>query len=259
MIKKISKILLSAVSVLLIFVLFTGFVDAVWGGSTSFETTDGSTTPTDGNDLVGTGDGSGWTGNWANSLNGSRWDYDNAQAAAGSWSVTGDGTGGARARVTRALSPTQTTGIVSFQMRKDSNVNAARFQLEGATDVDVARVVFDTDGGIKVEGGTTCTIAASQALNTWHKVHLKWNTDTDKLDARMDADSSWTCSNIDFISVSGAIEDMLLTCGDADSNFCWIDDIGVGSEPVVAANPPQDPMLFILWGLGVIQRDDFYV
>jgi hypothetical protein len=92
-----------------------------WTGLTSFETTNGSTSPTNGNTVTSTGDGTGWATTWAhNATYPNIHKYNNVVASIpnGSWAVVCDTSGqNWEPSISRTLTTGATSGRVAFYFR----------------------------------------------------------------------------------------------------------------------------------------------
>lgn len=173
-------------------VAFLPFVSfSAWTGVTSFETTDGSTSPTDGNGVELTGDGSGWSTNWAQ-IQSTENDYDNSQAYAGTWSLLQDtqtGVTNNEPRIERNIATT-TTGYVCVNIRKSkTNRNDTGIALSLNTfNTGTNRATYTTfspvtsgPGELWSYNGASFGVIVSgvQNANTWYELCIDFDATTD--------------------------------------------------------------------------------
>lgn len=152
-----------------------------WTGITSFETTDGSTTPTDGNNISGTGsgEGTGWSGGWVNRSGTGRYDYDNGQAQDGSWSAHWDSAGSnLEEQCGRVLSSASTSGRISFRWRqnRDDRDNPGLYVYNGSTRALYILFGQDTTGTGRDLDSNAGEIASDVFSNdTWYHVEIDYD------------------------------------------------------------------------------------
>lgn len=175
---------------------------AAWTGATSFETTDGSTAPTNGLVLTGTGDGTGWSGNWANGpIDGAGTTvYTNTQASDGTWSYMQDSytahTNNEEENL-RALSSCAASGRISSHVRfnvSDRNnlyqilYDAASYPTGLGPFVEMTQTNTGARTITAYETGGTATTVASNVLspNTWYTFDLDYDATTDTYDIYVD-------------------------------------------------------------------------
>lgn len=165
-----------------------------WVATTSFETTDGSTTPTNGNTINATGDGSGWSGNWTNTEPGTRgYRYNNVVAGipGGSWCAACDtGTNNEEPETQRSLSSSVTSGRVSWYWRfnKTNRDNHVVTIGSGATRAIIlqafAKQTGNRDFVYNNSAGTEVVLAsAAFAADTWYKIDIDFDCGTDTFTA----------------------------------------------------------------------------
>lgn len=165
-----------------------------WVADTSFETTDGSTTPTDGNTVTSTGDGSGWATNWAH--NGTYADkhvYDNgASAPDGTWCVMCDTSAN---NWEPYIKRTPTTSVTSghFEIRYKTDVDDRDrnyIYLEDAGNTNLViymdQVTSNTGRHLKELGGGTTIASNAFSEGTWYKVGIDFDCTTDTYDIYID-------------------------------------------------------------------------
>lgn len=167
-------------------------VFGAWAAQTSFETTDGSTSPTDGNDLNGTGDGAGWSGNWTA---GTQFDYDNGVAGipGGSWVMNNLQPSSADVNATRVLSSTVVSGRVEFRFRSSSITqdNFGIQLMDGATRGQDMYFCSTTAGcggstGRAVTDNNGWILSDQVPVNTWVKVGVDFDCTTDTSNVYLD-------------------------------------------------------------------------
>ena len=214
-----------------------------WTGETSFETTDGSTTPTDGNPIVSTGDGTGWSGNWIDGGTGtSLIDYDTAQSQDGSWSFMFDSFTGhtnTADRIYRDLSSASASGYLTFYVRvnvddRDTPVIRIRSTTGNNIPIEFQQTSTGTGRNIKI---CATTYSGVMAKDTWYKIGIDYDCTTDTLDFYID-DVKKNGSAISFTAAASTLNRFWFENNPASGfsstlgNMFWIDDI---KENVVAS------------------------
>lgn len=211
-----------------------------WTGITSFETTDGSTTPTDGNDIQATGDGTGWSGNWVDGGSATgKIVYDTGQSQDGSWSMMMD-TFTAHVnlgpKVYRVLSSASTTGFIEYYVRcnvDDRDVPVTRLQSGTSSKIATQFVQTTTGTGRNVTvGGSTYSGVIN--IDTWYKIGIDYDCTTDTFDFYIDGiKKNGSALNFDVVSTTldrfhfenNAASGFSSTLG----NIFWIDNISDGN------------------------------
>lgn len=214
-----------------------------WVATTSFETTDGSTTPTDGNDLNGTGsgEGTGFSGNW---IGGTGFDYDNALAQDGTWSalmgVDAD------QQIYRALASTIVTGHFSCYLRWDNGAaDNLGIQLQsGTTRGPDLFLNFDGSGNRKPTDNSAYTGSATLPADTWTKIGIDFDCTTDTYDMYIDGTLENSGSNF-LTAVSSLDRVYMRKANTAGSTNAWWDNIADGDA--VAATPKKRRRFRLWW------------
>lgn len=168
-----------------------------WTATTSFETTDGSTTPTDGNDLHNTGDGTGWSANWSGSTN---YDYDNgvSNIPNGSWAIiNSSNTSG---NVSRTLTTSVTTGSIRFYMRKSATNTSSKVILESSGGTQYA-IDFKATAQISLRSAAGDIDIQAYSADTWYAIDLDFDVSVPDNRARVDG-GTWTSRTSPFDGVS---------------------------------------------------------
>jgi len=198
-----------------------------WVATTSFETTDGTASPVDGNDLLGTGDGSGWSATWADGGLGAGWDYDSGIAEAGSWSVITS----TNAELLRNITTAVVSGIVKVSMRSSAKNGTFAFLLF-VPGVGSKYIISLTAGGdITLTGTTVVTLLTNYTLDTWNVIHMSFDGSTAK--ARLAADSAWSATVNS--NAAGDVGRVRLEMSGITAGTRSFDNIAEGSEPSAAA------------------------
>lgn len=218
-----------------------------WTATTSFETTDGSTTPTDGNDLngTGTGDGSGWSGGWSG---GTDFDYENALAFDGTWSVTS----GANVdqQIFRAMTTALVSGFFAVNMRFDSTL-AHNFGVQLQSTTTRAQDIF-LNLGTSFRAPTDnagWTGTANLAVDTWYKIGVDFDCTTDTSDIYINDTLIKTGAN--FLTAVTTINRVYFrnARSSAGTPRCWWDYIREGTPVAPTAGTTTVPTLALM-GVG---------
>jgi len=209
-----------------------------WTGLTSFETTDGSTTPTDGNDIQGTGDGTGWSGNWTASNDGGYLDYDNGQANDGTWSFVLDtytAHVNKQPRIYRDLTTGVTAGHIAFDIRcnvDDRDTPVIRLRSGSGNNIPIEFVQTSTGTGRTLKCCGT-SFGNLIAVDTWYKIGVDFDCATDTLDFYLD-DVKQNGSAVSFTAAASSIDRFWVENNAASGysstlgNMFWIDNIRAG-------------------------------
>lgn len=224
-----------------------------WVATTSFETTDGSTAPTDGNAIAGTGDGSGWSGNWTNAGGTSSYHQydDDGSAPDGTWAFMHD-TYTAHVNnepVTyRALTDAVTSGRVSFKVKcnVDNRDNPGIWLHNGTS--RALYLLFDqqaTGTNRDIIGPSGVCEENCIANNTWYKIDIDFDCTTDTFSVYLNDVSVGTGFSFEnastsvtrFYVVNNSASGFSATLG----NTMWIDEI----EPYAA--PASGPAKLKTW------------
>ena len=193
-----------------------------WVATTSFETTDGSTSPTDGNSITGTGDGTGWSGNWTFGAFNNTY-YDNSVAYSGTWSALQDTAATNNEPVLdRSVSVAVTSGRMSIAIRKNkTNRNQNGIQMySGST-----RAFYWFFGPVAAGNGdlgvintaTTVYYSAVQAVDTWYVVDVDFDCGTDTYDIYLDGVKK-NVSALGFENAVASIDKVRLFTGAASAS-----------------------------------------
>lgn len=218
-----------------------------WVATTSFETTDGSTTPTDGSSINGTGDGTGWSGNWS-FIDFDETYYDNAVAYSGTWSAEQNtGADNSEPRLSRSVSSAVTSGTLSIAMRKNktNRNNNGIYIYDGGT---LAMGLYfapkaSGNGAIRCleSGGETTLETAGQAANTWYQFDIEFDCSTDTYIVKKDGVQIG--GTINFFTAATSITNIVLLTGAASDggsgtagSITWFDLIENGASPIGPAN-----------------------
>lgn len=212
-----------------------------WAAATSFETTDGSTSPTDGNNITGTGDGSGWTGNWTATA--SRFVYDNAQAQSGTWSCNLNLASATEPTCERTLSSAVTSGTVSWRFRiANTNTSGEAFYLySGGTRAIYTFKATNASspcGYTVVNGASTATYSGTLAVNTWYELEIEFDCSTDTYNFYIDGTKK-NGTALSFENAVTSIDKVYLKNNATGSSYptnAWYDNIANG-----AAAAPSGP------------------
>ena len=212
--------------------------------TTSFETTDGSTVPTDGALIEGTGDGTGWSGNWI--LDSTGHVYDNAIAkptGGGSWVAEMAGT----RTLQRAYASTQAIGNQIVRLRRTGSGNSAGWTVRGNTTVVAWRLNIGQGAGtdIVVAGATTEICLTGFAADTWYKTEMEWDTGANTARCRVD-DGAWSATVAREGGTGGVTHFSMLT-DDSPRITYW--DFFEDGAPVAA--PVKDNNWFFLFPLTI--------
>lgn len=193
-----------------------------WVATTSFETTDGSTAPTDGLNISATGDGTGWTATWTVTAGASKtWKYDNAVASPpnGTWVAECDCTAVNEEPVmSRTLTTAVTSGRISFRWRfNKTNRDTHSLELKSGATIAIHIDSFNKETGSRdfryqnSAGVDTVITTAAFALDTWYKIDLDLDCGTDTFTAYINDVSQGT--GLTFRNVVTNVDTVLFSNG----------------------------------------------
>ena len=229
--------------IIAILLLLPSLTFADWAASTSFETTDGSTIPTDGVTIHNTGDGSGWSDNWTESGTGD-WIYDDDVAGVpnGTFVAQVDtGPANLETALDRTLNPTVAAGDLTFSFRinkTNRNNHNIIFREGGTNRFGVASNPQQSGPAHLVEAVGGSTIASDLfSADTWYTIRINFDCSTDTFDVYVDnvlkgdnvAFSSACTTAIDAVRLS---LDAVSTPGSSAGSIFYIDFI----QPVITAS-----------------------
>lgn len=163
---------------------------AAWVADTSFETTNGTTAPTDGVSLEATGDGTGWSDNWTTTGTGD-WLYDDDITGQpnGTWIANADTTGNNyEPTLDRTLTDAMTSGDVTYYYNTSkTNRDQHGFWLRDGTTLRMYITTNPQASGNSDLIDVTGTIAAAMfGVNTWYKIRIDFDCTTDTFDVYVD-------------------------------------------------------------------------
>lgn len=241
--------------------------------STSFETINGSTAPTQAGLINNTGDGPGWAGPWFARYLPNRTVYDGSQTAVGQWSMLQETPGlDEEPEVARFLAVPIVKGSVSFRIMRDkTDRNSMGFFLSsgdpnlndrnGAISQAGRTMVVDfvpgqyfsqfqsniagPNGDISAyDGGSFERVIADDfyVANRWYDVRIEFDCDTDTYDVYVDNQKK-NAAPLAFYQPQDHIDRIDVYTGslqnpgpeDTPGSRNWIDDIRV-----VSLVPPPD-------------------
>ena len=204
-------------------------------------------------DIVGTGDGTGWSGNWVNTSEGTKWDYDSGVTPAqGTFSSISAAAGNDSITVSRSLTTAVDAGIISMQVRMAAQPTTGQFQLFLNNTANGGKWAVRWDStGILLRGGTNVTILGTPAVDTWYKVHVSFDSTGNAAKARLDTDTAWTATvtalntgNVDRFQI-------MYATAVGQTTAAFLDDIAVGCDPPSPCGAvliPSDMWFWFLWG-----------
>lgn len=187
--------------------------------------------------VTGTGDGTGWSGNWAQGSSGadSGMDYDNTRARPDGSDFHLESTAGDHS-ITRSLTTSVDTGIVQFYLQTDST-GSITFRLQiGSGGSDRCGIRMGSSD-IEITDGLSqnpVTFVSSYAADTWFLIHLKFDSTAGTCSAREDSVSTFS-SNVT-MSNSGNIDEFEFAHSFIHAYAGFGDAIAQGSDVVVAVD-----------------------
>src|SRR6266481_120586 len=224
--------------------LWVDDITAHASAGTSFETTDGSTTPTTGSLVAETGDGEGWNGGWIATMQGEDTQYATSTVHSGAWSLLQNTSGTHNEpKVDRLFETPLASGSVTLYMQKDSTNRSAdgvRLYSGGVSVGNLALEVYFNatstgNGDLLAINNTEETVIASgvQAANTWYRVKIIFDASTDTYDVYLDG-TKINPSPLNFYNNLDTIDRIQILSNDTEipgvspiGAKLWVDDLQV--------------------------------